>query len=255
MKKKIGYMILIFIAVISMSIIFPNKAKARTSYNSELEYEENEDGGITVYATSKSIQNIIIPSTIEGKNVTELGKDAFRRCTSLKSIEFPNTLEKIENYAFYECYELESINIPASVYKIGEYAFAYCKKIKNITIPYGVSTIDSGTFISCEILKTVNIPGSVTEIGYNAFCNCKSLEKISLKNVEDLGGSTFEGCSSLTSVGNINKLTDIPIDTFKDCTSLKSIILPQNISYIGQKAFYNTRLNRSCNTRKGKYNL
>ena len=69
MKKKILYVILIFVATISINIVFSGKFEARTSYNSELEYEENEDGGITVYATSKSIQNIIIPSTIEGKNV------------------------------------------------------------------------------------------------------------------------------------------------------------------------------------------
>ena len=70
MKKKILYVILIFVATISINIIFSGKVEARTSYNSELEYEENEDGGITVYATSKSIQNITIPSTIDGKNVT-----------------------------------------------------------------------------------------------------------------------------------------------------------------------------------------
>ena len=42
----------------SINLVFSSKVEARTNYNSELEYEENEDGGITVYATSKSIQNI-----------------------------------------------------------------------------------------------------------------------------------------------------------------------------------------------------
>ena len=91
MKKKILYVILIFIAIMSINLVFSSKVEARTNYNSELEYEENEDGGITVYATSKSIQNITIPSTIDGKNVTEIGKEAFRDCKSLKNIELPDT--------------------------------------------------------------------------------------------------------------------------------------------------------------------
>ena len=249
MKKKILYGILIFVVTISINIVFSGKVEARTSYNSELEYEENDDGGITVYATSKSIQNITVPCTIDGKNVTEIGKEAFKDCKSLKNIELPDTLETIGDYAFYGCYELEDITLPDSVYKIGLNAFSYCKKLKSIDLPYGISTIKWFTFSDCESLTEVSIPDSVTSIGWYAFKNCKLLEKISLKNIKSIGIGSFEGCTNLASVENINNnIVEIQDSTFKDCVSLKNIKLPESVEYIKKDAFYNTRLNRNHNT-------
>ena len=240
MKKKILYVILIFIAIMSINLVFSSKVEARTNYNSELEYEENEDGGITVYATSKSIQNITIPSTIDGKNVTEIGKEAFRDCKSLKNIELPDTLETIGDYAFYGCYTLNEIHLPNSVVEIGRWAFSYCKNIQNVTIPYGVSKINWHTFQDCEALSNIEFLGSITKIDISAFEGCKSLKVISLKNVNEILPSAFEKCTSLTCVENMDKLKYIPSKAFKDCIELKEISIPDGVQWIGEMAFYNS---------------
>ena len=240
MKKKILYVILIFIAIMSINLVFSSKVEARTNYNSELEYEENEDGGITVYATSKSIQNITIPSTIDGKNVTEIGKEAFRDCKSLKNIELPDTLETIGDYAFYGCYTLNEIHLPNSVDEIGRWAFSYCKNIQNVTIPYGVSKINWHTFQDCEALSNIEFLGSITKIDISAFEGCKSLKVISLKNVNEILPSAFEKCTSLICVENMDKLKYIPSKAFKDCIELKEISIPDGVQWIGEMAFYNS---------------
>jgi hypothetical protein len=58
----------------------------------------------------KNITQINIPST-----VTELGSNAFHRCTSLTSVTLPKGLTTIKNEAFGYCTGLTSITIPASV--------------------------------------------------------------------------------------------------------------------------------------------
>lgn len=62
-----------------------------------------------------------IPSTIEGKIVTTIGKDAFEDCSSLKSITIPNSITTIGDDAFVDC---ESITIQCNP---SSYAEKYCK--------------------------------------------------------------------------------------------------------------------------------
>ena len=65
-----------------------------------------------------NIENIEIPS-----NVTNISKNAFSFCRSLKSIKIPKSVTSIGEYAFFDCASLESIEIPENVTNIGKYAF------------------------------------------------------------------------------------------------------------------------------------
>ena len=58
---------------------------------------------------------------------------AFYGCSSLASIEIPNSVTKIGNYAFYDCTSLTSIEIPNSVTTIGKRAFYNCSSLTSIT--------------------------------------------------------------------------------------------------------------------------
>jgi len=114
----------------------------------------------------KDIESVIIKSS-----VTNIGKDAFYKCTSLTSVEFesPSRVTNIGNFAFYGCTSLTSVEIPSSVTNIGNLAFKDCTGLTSVVIPDGVTSIGNVAFEGCTDLASVEIPSSVTNIGEFAF--------------------------------------------------------------------------------------
>ena len=63
-----------------------------------INYEENEDGGITI--TGGDETEVIIPEEINGKSVTEIGDKAFADRDDLISVDIPDSVTKIADSAF-----------------------------------------------------------------------------------------------------------------------------------------------------------
>lgn len=55
--------------------------------------------------------------------MTEINYRAFEGCSSIKTINIPESVTKIEFAAFEGCSSLEAIDIPEIIYEIGSYAF------------------------------------------------------------------------------------------------------------------------------------
>lgn len=92
---------------------------------------------VTGYDSSNKPTDVVIPNTIEygGKNysVTTIGQWAFSSCTSLASIDIPNSVTTIGERTFWDCESLASVNIGESVTTIGLGAFIYCYYITSVT--------------------------------------------------------------------------------------------------------------------------
>ncbi len=69
-----------------------------------------------------------------GSNVTSIGKKAFCKCTSLKTVAIPSKVKTIGESAFSGCKKLAKVTIGKGITKIGKKAFYNCKKLKTITI-------------------------------------------------------------------------------------------------------------------------
>ena len=190
--------------------------------------------GKCAFEDCSSLTSINIPNS-----VTSIGEFAFRECSSLTSITIPNSVTSIGRYTFYGCTSLKSITIPNSVTSIGEGAFSGCSGLTSVTIPNSVTSIGSGAFSGCSSLTSFTIPNSVTSIGKSAFSGCSSLTSINIPNsVTSIGESAFSGCTSLTSITIPNSVTSIGNYAFSRCSSLTSITIPKNVKSIGDYTFW-----------------
>lgn len=75
------------------------------------------------------------------RDVTRIGKDAFRNCTTINSYVLPNTATLIGETAFNQNWRLGSITIPDSVTDIGNYAFSNCDILTTLTFGSGIKNI------------------------------------------------------------------------------------------------------------------
>jgi hypothetical protein len=156
-----------------------------------------------LYKDGQEVTNLVIPETFEKDGV-------YYKITG------------IAPYTFNFCSSLTSINIPDSVTSIGNNAFECCISLTSINIPKSVTSIADSTFRSCG-LTSIDIPESVTSIGICAFWRC-GLTSITIpKKVTSIGEGAFYDCTNLTTAVLPDGLTSIGEGAFDDCTSLTSI--------------------------------
>ena len=143
---------------------------------------------------------VVIPD-----NVTEIGRGAFKDCTSLISITIPNSVTRIGFYAFYGCTNLSSVIIPNSVVKIGEGAFISCSSLTSLIIPDSITEIEPFTFNGCTNLTSLIIPDSV-----QSFKTC-ALEGVPILTIVCREGSyTHHHCQE----GNLTYIFDYQYEAF-----------------------------------------
>lgn len=118
----------------------------------------------------EAISSIVIKS-----GVTSIANYAFSGATFLTSVSIPATVKAIGKEAFFRCSKLKSFALPKGISIIESYTFSGCTALTSIYIPSTVKTIDFGAFSSCENLKTVKYGGSSS-----------AWKKISIKTFNDL---------------------------------------------------------------------
>jgi len=204
---------------------------------------------------------VSIPGTVLGFPVTIVS--GFNYNTTLETIVFPDSVENIGMEAFKGCSNLQIIQYPNSSFIISSYAFSYCPRIKQIIfspntltaqvndhafensfnynhyshyyndIKYKIVVGDYDTYVQIEAYEgdetELIIPDlldgyAVKEICSNAFCNNSTIESVILPDTVTLiGESAFEGCTNLNYIKLPGDSVSIGNDAFTNCTSLVCI--------------------------------
>lgn len=146
----------------------------------------------------------------------KIGDSAFAGKSQIASIEIPDDVIEIGNYAFTDT-RLESIEIPQSVKVIGDYAFAQTQ-LQSLTLKgnYTSKQLGKYAFSSCEMLEKIIFTGTATELPEGIF-----------------------SYTSITSFTLPKGLQTIHAKAF-DYTYLSEIYIPCNVTEIDLSAFNNT---------------
>ena len=180
-----------------------------------LSYQFNDDGTATLVADAdyKFRGEFNIPSTItrDGKtySVTQIASEAFRGTFSTV-IRIPQSIKSVGEDAFnYGYHHKHRIYYEGTIADWCAIEFANLKSIPQ-TIEH------SELWMEGKLLQDLYLPSTVKSIGNYAFANY-NLRSVNLSGqLESIGESSFEGC-----------------------TNLRTVILGENITSMGSKAFYN----------------
>lgn len=231
---------------------YPNASKTET-------YVMPEGVKTICYGAFKGakVKNVVLPQSL-----TNIGRNAFRGCRKLESINIPNNIGVIRENTFLNCQSLKKITLSKGIEKVGYDSFSGCTNLTEITFLSGTANIKNYAFDNCEKLEKVNVKNGLKKIGNYAFRNCKRLQSIKFgKKLERIGGYAFYNCHSLKSVhipGNVDIIEDaafcncqglqvvsiadgvetINEEAFQGCTQLTNVNLPNSITEISNSMFY-----------------
>ncbi len=255
--------------------------------NSKL--ERFEDGNVWgCFYNCKELKSITIPKSVkyigretfkasglenivfeEGSKLDAIGYLAFSGCSSLTSIEIPNSVTSIEQSAFSGCSSLTSIEIPNPVTSVGNYAFKGCSSLTSIIChAENVPETESSAFNDCPSDMTIYVPVNsvalyqatepwnnynivaIPEIGDNTIIDYEGYSlQFTIINIEPAEcevicstqpttGTAITIPSSVEIGGMECSVTKVGYQAFFCCYSLTNIEIPNSVTSIGNSAFY-----------------
>ena len=213
------------------------------------------DGVLLGYRGDSS--EIIIPEGVHTIDMLAFSKD---KRAKIERIQFPLSLELIEDWSFDHCEKLTRIVIPVNVKKIGAGAFNWCPALCDVVFEgnpaYEKSTFgwtqweknalkDTGaTIVGDELVKVhpdvidYIVPSHIKVIGRDAFKNTQIKRIIIPDGVKEIGICAFMN-TPLECILLPNTLETIGAYAFDGCTNLREITIPDSVSRVDDTAFNN----------------
>ena len=177
----------------------PNPTPTTPASTSIYTYEVLSDGTIRITSCQTSDVNLVIPDTIDGYTVTEIGANAFAKQTSIQTVKFPANLKQIGVKAFANCTGLLEVTLPDTIQGAGQLCFSGCTALKKAVLNKGRINIVYGMFENCTSLTEVVIPDTVEKVAMYAFLNCRSLTHLNLPaSLKSISVHAFEGAGVTT---------------------------------------------------------
>lgn len=87
------------------------------------------DGSAVITGYEGTDTVLVLPDTLGGAQVTEIGESAFAQNQSITSITIPEGIKEIGDFAFNDCSGLKKVSLPDSLVAVGEGAFFSCARL------------------------------------------------------------------------------------------------------------------------------
>ena len=179
-----------------------------------------EEGDILV--EEDKIQYIQTP---EGEKVLYLVTEDYASDT----VNIPEGVTALGNYAFYYNKNVKTVNVPSSVKDLGR-AFD-SSTVETVNLSKGLETISNRAFRNTSALKTVTIPSTVTTIEESAFQNTGLTEIVVPASVTSIEKAAFGYCSNLKTI-TIEGNPVIANYAARACASLETVnLLGDNVTF------------------------
>lgn len=208
--------------------------------------------GTSIFSGCLALEEVTLPARVTEIPASMFAFTTSTRNNSLRTVNLPDTITKIGNYAF-QYSNITSINLPDGLTSIGANAFD-STMLEEVTIPgsmTGTTSTDWGnyTFQNCTNLRTVTVEEGVQALPAYIFQK-SGLQEISLPSTlkQFVTGTpsatsapsayTFYQCPNLTTVTIANEneegvqgpdLNLCQSSMFSECTSLERLTIPKRV--------------------------
>lgn len=189
--------------------------------------EEKADGTLKIKGTfnlGSENNEIIIPSEIGGKTVSEIAPYAFANLNVsniINTIVIPSTIEKIGTYCFANCNFIQTVNFEQNsnleVIDVG--VFSNCINLSAINLPSSINKISTEAFTNCNSLSSIVLPTNLSILETDVFVNCFNLDTISISSLNN----TFKVIDNVIYSKDETKLIYYPIGKDSNSYSISSL--------------------------------
>lgn len=218
--RKIFFLVFITIALAACS-----KSDDDSANVPETDYQLSADGLTLVKWLNPLTSGINMQADSRLREVNTIGEKAFKDCSRLQSVIFPDNLKEINTEAFAGTDLRTSVVFNSySDVVFGERVFSNTR-ITSITLPK-TKELSAEIFANCTALKNITF-AKTGKIGRGAFKGCTAIEQIDLSQAEAIaiGAETFAGCKRLKKVilSVTMNLKPIGDKAFANCESLENL--------------------------------
>lgn len=227
-KRHVKLIAMVMVAILGFSAtpVFSFAVEQTGTYGPLTYSESMTDITITDCDSSQIVGAYEIPSDINGKPVTSIGRNSFSYCSQLTEVKIPNSVETIGTRAFYNCTALSNIAIGDNVKSIGDEAFTNPYKQTHevdLTLGNSIETIGAHAFEYCAIDHLV-IPDSVKRIGALAFSFSDGADIYIGKSLEVVDGH-IPGYSLPQKFWDSKKISSIEVSPYNEMFSSEDGVL------------------------------
>lgn len=196
-----------------------------------------EDSQARILAHIYGDSEVVVPGTLGGYPVVEIGTSAFEYDYDMTSLVIEEGVENISEHAFKDCRNLISATLPEGLISIADEAFYCCFDLAQINLPTTLKTIGSKAFQACSnVIFYTTLKSSQRPSGWDTY---NALSGKTIVWELDMSEISVYGVLNYTEIDGHIKILQVLVENIEGIIVIPSEINGLPVTEIGDQAFYN----------------